>query len=123
MFKKIIYLSFFLISAYKGNSQVATNNNIKITNLSINEKADKLYINWATDGAVATNYFEVQRSYDRKTFTTIALVLGPDPRQQGDSYQYMEKVKEKTQKTAWYRLRHVDTNGGQQLTGIVQAEK
>src|SRR5258708_37956245 len=91
--KRIIYISLLILAA--SNCKAQTENRIKLIDFTVNEKNDKRVINWATDGTVTTNYFEVQRSADGKTFKTIALILGPDPEQQGDRYQYVEKVKEK----------------------------
>ena len=96
---------------------------ITITNFTVYEKDAKLIVEWATDGAVATNYWQVQISEDGKQFSTIALVLGPDPRQQGDRYQYMEKVKAGRDASKFYRLRHVDVNGNEQISKVLAPAK
>jgi len=102
---------------------VLHNQPIIITNLTVYEKDAKLIVEWATDGAVATNYWQVQISDDGKKFSTIAMVLGPDPRQQGDRYQYMEKIKEGRDATKYYRVRHVDVNGNEQLSKVIFPSK
>ena len=131
---KLITLSFFVlftVSAFANNgtpsfklvsSALYTNNNsfINITNFTAHEKGNKLFIDWATDGTVPTNYFEVQRSNDGKVFSTVAIVLGPDPQQAGDKYQYMEKVKNVISQPVYFRLKHISTNGEIQLTKIIQ---
>jgi hypothetical protein len=96
---------------------------ITITNFTVYEKDAKLIVEWATDGAVPTNYWQVQISNDGNEFSTIAVVLGPDPRQQGDRYQYMEKVKSGRDATKYYRLRHVDVNGNEQLSKVLSPAK
>ena len=106
--KKIIYL---LVLVLLTGFNVKAQKEIKITNFSIYAKDSKLIIDWATDGIVATNYWQVQRSPDGIQFTTIAYVLGPDPRQSGDQYEYMEKVKDKKLMNSYYRLIHTDLNG------------
>lgn len=93
---------------------------ITITNFTVYEKDAKLMVEWATDGTVSTNYWQVQISDDGTQFSTIALVLGPDPRQQGDRYQYVEKLKAGRDTSKYYRLRHVDVNGNEQLSKIIQ---
>ena len=97
--------------------------NITITNFTVYEKDAKLIVEWATDGAVATNYWQVQVSDDGTRFSTIAMVLGPDPRQQGDRYQYMEKIKEGRDATKYYRVRHVDVDGNEQMSKVVGPAK
>ena len=102
---------------------VLRDQSITITNFTVYEKGAKLIVEWATDGTVATNYWQVQVSEDGKGFSTIAVVLGPDPRQQGDRYQYMEKVRSGRDATKYYRLRHVDVNGNEQLSKILSPAK
>ena len=96
---------------------------ITITNFTVYEKDAKLIVEWATDGTVATNYWQVQISNDGTQFSTIAVVLGPDPRQQGDRYQYVEKVKAGRDVTRYYRLRHVDVNGNEQVSKVIAPAK
>ena len=96
---------------------------ITITNFTVYEKDAKLIVEWTTDGAVATNYWQVQISDDGTTFSTIALVLGPDPHQQGDRYQYAEKIKTDRDATRYFRLRHVDANGNEQTSRVVGPTK
>ena len=96
---------------------------ITITNFTVYEKDAKLIVEWATDGTVATNYWQVQVSDDGTQFSTIAVVLGPDPRQQGDRYQYMEKVRTGRDATRYFRLRHVDVNGNEQVSKVIAPAK
>ena len=97
--------------------------NITITNFTVYEKDAKVIVEWATDGVVATNYWQVQISDDGTRFSTIAMVLGPDPRQQGDRYQYMEKIKEGRDATKYYRVRHVDVEGNEQMSKVIVPAK
>jgi trimeric autotransporter adhesin len=126
MMKKIIYMMVLALAAITGtNAQTAvtSNKNINITNFTVYAKDAKIVIDWATDAAAATNYWEVQRSTDGTQFSAIALVLGADPRQEGDRYQYMEKLKDSKNATAYYRLRHIGADGKEQLSNIIQPAK
>ena len=124
-FKKITYL--LLITAFfSGNVKAQSspgNQKITITNFKVNEKNDQLIIDWATDGAVATNYWQLQSSTDGKRFSTFALVFGPDPRQPGDSYQYRDKIKKETLTKTYYRLSHIDKDGKEINSEIIQTAK
>lgn len=102
---------------------VLRDQNITITQFTVYEKESILFVEWATDGTVPTNYWQVQISDDGTRFSTIALVLGPDPRQQGDRYQYMEKSRSGRDATKYYRLRHVDVNGNEQLSRVIIPSK
>jgi len=119
--KKIICL--LMLTAFisgKAEAQPALHNQaITITNFTVYEKDAKLFVDWSTDGAIATNYWEVQKSDDGKNFSTIAIVLGPDPKQPGDRYQYKDKITEGRDATKYYRLCHIDANGNAQMSEII----
>jgi hypothetical protein len=121
------YIILLLLTGFSYCNAVAQpslgNQKITITNFSAYEKDNKLVIDWATDGTVATNYWQVQASTDGTQFSTIALVLGPDPRQQGDRYQYMEKIKTGVEPKKYFRVRHVAVNGSEQLSEIIKPAK
>lgn len=96
---------------------------VNITQFNVYEKHNEIFIEWATDAAVATNYWEVQRSTDGKEFSTIALVLGPDPGKPGDTYRYKEQVGKGRHPGNYYRLCHVATDGTRQISEINQPAK
>jgi trimeric autotransporter adhesin len=126
MMKKITYmivLALVITTGTNAQTAVSSNKNINITNFTVYAKDAKIVIDWATDAAAATNYWEVQRSTDGTQFSAIALVLGADPRQEGDRYQYMEKLKDTKNATAYYRLRHIGADGKEQLSNIIQPAK
>ncbi len=97
---------------------------ITITNFKVYENNTQLIIDWSTDGLVEANYWQVQSSADNQKFSTIALVFGPDPRQQGNRYQYKGKIKDASAggKT-WYRVSPIDAKGQQINTEIIQPAK
>ena len=73
-------------------------------------------IDWATDNKVPTNYFEIERSSDGINFKTIALVLGPDPKQTNcNCYECFDKPDSNTKKY-FYRLKHVSSEGEIELS-------
>lgn len=97
---------------------------VKPLNFTVYEKNSRLYIDWSIDDSTAANYFEVQKSNDRKEFRTVAIVLGPDPRKREDEYGYSEKIKAaKDNKIVYWRLRHIDTKGHEELSEIIEQTK
>lgn len=106
------------------NAQVSPNGSkITITNFTVYEKNDQLFIDWQTDGLVEANYWQIQRSEDGKNFRTIALVLGPDPRQGTNRYQYKGKMRKRGESALSYRLSPVDRSEQQINTEIIPATK
>ena len=92
-------------------------NEIKFTKFSVSTDKKRITIDWSTDKAIATNYFEIQKSLDGINFKTIALVLGPDPKQvSGDCYGCFEKYIARNARHSYYRLKHIDINGVEQLS-------
>ena len=90
---------------------------INVTDFTISTKEQKVIIDWKTDGATATNYFAVQKSTDGINYKTVALVLGPDPKQKNsDCYGCSDKYVSKNAKHSYYRLVHIDTNGIEQIS-------
>ena len=108
----------FLISTIvliSSNSLLAQDNAVKVTDFSVSAKAQKVMIGWKTDGTTA-NYFAIQKSTDGVNFKTVALVLGPDPKQKGcDCYACSDKYQAGA-KQSYYRLVHIDAKGNEQIT-------
>lgn len=113
-----------LFIAGTANAQVSPNGSkITITNFNVYEKNDQLVIDWQTDGLVEANYWQIQRSEDGKNFRTIALVLGPDPRQGANRYQYKGKMRKRGESALSYRLSPVDRSEQEINTEIIPATK
>lgn len=99
------------------SSLIAQNKTINVTEFTVSAKAQKVVVDWKTDGATATNYFAVQKSTDGVNFKTVALVLGPDPKQKnGDYYAFSDKYLPNSSKHSYYRLVHIDAEGNEQIT-------
>lgn len=101
----------------------ATGSKITITNFKVYENNDQLVIDWQTDGVVEANYWQIQRSTDGKNYATIALVLGPDPRQGTNRYQYKAKMRKRGEAGLSYRLTPVDRSEKEINTEIIPATK
>ena len=103
---------------FTGKSQSSQVHNINVMNFSVTNVDNEVEVSWATEKSVAANYFEVEKSSDGKEFKTVAVVMGPDPtRTSCDCYWCVDKINTKT-KTLYYRLKHIDTNGGVELSRI-----
>ena len=110
-------LSISLVLFLSSNTLFAQKQNINITNFTVTAKAEKVVIDWKTDGAAATNYFAIQKSTDGVNYRTVAMVMGPDPKQKDcDCYGCSDKAVSKTSKHSYYRLVHVDIDGNEQVT-------
>lgn len=89
---------------------------INVTDFSVTAKEQKVIIDWKTDGTSEINYFAIQKSTDGVNFKTVALVMGPDPKQKNcDCYGCSDKYVKNT-KRSYYRVIHVDNAGNEQIT-------
>ena len=117
---KLHSVLFFLtiFTSFNINAQVkSSTRNIKFTRFEVSAKDAKVAINLATDGTVPTNYFEIQKSADGVNYKTIALILGPDPRQSTcDCYGCFDKLLNGAIGTTYYRAKHIGSDGSEQLT-------
>ena len=109
---------FFLFLASGTRAQNVAAAKINITNFQVAIQQNKVAIQWATDKASPTNYFEVERSNDGKNFKTVAYVLGADPTKTGcECFGCFDKITGKA-KQSYYRLKHVNTNGNVQFSEV-----
>lgn len=112
---RIVFL--FIIVSISSSTLLAQKQNVNVTEFTVSAKEHKVMIDWKTDGVTPTNYFAIQKSSDGINFKTVALVLGPDPRQKNcDCFGCFDKTISKTEKRSYYRLVHIDTNGNEQIT-------
>lgn len=115
-FITIFFFSLLVSSLTKAQVQ-AGKAEIKFTKFTVSTEKKRVSIDWSTDNAAETNYFEIQKSVDGVNFKTIALVLGPDPKQlSGDCFGCFDKYIAKNAKRSYYRLKHIDSNGVEQLS-------
>ncbi|GGG31779.1 T9SS type A sorting domain-containing protein [Hymenobacter glacieicola] len=75
-----------------------------------------MLLNWATSLEKNNAYFEVQRSQDSKTFTTIGRVAGNGTTATGATYKFTDLAPLSTQ--AYYRLRQVDVEGTDSYSSV-----
>ena len=118
IFKNVIVLTVVLsIHAVSfGQTQITERGKINFTSFTVNSNQKRIMIDWATDNKVPTNYFEIERSSDGINFKTIALVLGPDPKQSNcNCYECFDKPDSNTKKY-FYRLKHVSSEGEIELS-------
>lgn len=121
--KKVTYLlSVMVLTSLFTSAQTTADTKINISKFVAYEQNNRLFVNWAADAGSKTNYWEVQSSTDGKRFSTIALVMGPDPSKPGEEYQYKDKITSKNA-TAYYRIVHVSTTGVRQQSDIIKMMK
>ena len=117
-FQTVVVLSMFLFvqTATIGQAPAIEKEKINFTDFKINSIKNRIAIHWKTDDGVSANYFEIERSSNGINFKTIAMVLGPDPKQVNcNCYEGFDKPDSKSKKY-YYRLKHVSIDGEIELS-------
>jgi Secretion system C-terminal sorting domain len=82
---------------------------------------DSIQVRWATQTEINNRDFEVERSTDGNTWSTIGEVAGHDNSVVEEHYAFND-INVVPGVVYYYRLKQVDNNGNYQYTGIVQAK-
>jgi Domain of unknown function (DUF4082)/Bacterial Ig-like domain/Bacterial Ig domain len=116
---KGIQYGFFSAST---NDYVATYSStelpITLLNFTATKVNDDAQLNWATSMESNNKGFEVQRSTDNSSWTTLGFVAGAGNSQTEKDYQYVDK--ELPAGTYYYRLQQVDFDGHSTYSNVQQ---
>jgi hypothetical protein len=68
-------------------------------------------LQWTTASEINNSHFEIERSYDGRTFDMIGQVSGKGNSHQQTDYNYVDNGIHPSNNIAYYRLKQVDVNG------------
>ena len=75
-------------------------------------------LRWTTATEINNNRFDIERSYDGRTFEVVGDVAGNGNSQHQIDYSYTDASVSKVQKTVYYRLKQVDFDGAYEYSDI-----
>jgi len=75
-------------------------------------------LRWTTAIEINNNRFDIERSYDGRTFEAVGDVAGNGNSQHQIDYSYTDASVSKVQKTVYYRLKQVDFDGTYEYSDI-----
>ena len=75
-------------------------------------------LRWTTATEINNNRFDIERSYDGRTFEVVGDVAGNGNSQHQIDYSYTDASVSKVQKTVYYRLKQVDFDGTYEYSDI-----
>jgi PKD repeat protein len=76
-------------------------------------------LNWATAQETRSNGFEIQRSFDGKTFEKLGFIKSLGQSSQKQNYWFNDYDLAKTPQYAYYRLKQIDDNGDYSYSKII----
>jgi len=94
---------------FQVNGTIAQPLPVTLTSFGAAPQGTGIAVNWATASEQRNTGFEVQRSADGASFTTLATVAGMGTTQNAHTYSYFDATSLRT--TAYYRLKQLDTDG------------
>lgn len=109
---RIAIAIFFSIAFSNSFAQTATPVATVFTNLKASVENNNLVINWNLPENVVSDYCLVQVSFDGKTFSTLGMVMGADPKQANNSFIFKQNMKKMKSGHVYYRVYAVDNAGG-----------
>ena len=103
-----ILFSFSVLATRAGNTAQLVNES-PISEIFISAAGNNLILSWQVD-KTAFNYYEVEKSFDGKNFSTIGLVL--DAPENSNTCLFKDKKTATPEgKMAWYRIKGIQKNG------------
>lgn len=103
--KQIFYTVLFVFSVLLVNAQSGT---AVATDMKVNRSNGNLMITWSeTMSGAAEGSWQVQASADGKTFSTIGLVWGQDPKAANGSYAFKQDLHKIQPGYSYFRVLYV----------------
>ena len=123
--KKFFYLLALTMLTITLKAQIT---NIPITGIfAENVKATlqnkNLQVAWITNTTLDPNYWQVQASTDGKLFSTLGLVMGSDPKNNGNSYIFKLSMNKIKPGYKYFRVLHIESDEhaiASTITGITK---
>ena len=88
---------------------------VEITNFKASYENTDLLVKWTS--LLDANYWEVQGSADGKSYTTIGMVMGTDPKGTG-SYTFKQKIQKIKPGLIYFRVLHIENDAATEIAGL-----
>ena len=79
-----------------------------------------ILLNWTTATEINNHGFEIQKSIDAQSFSTIGFVQGAGTTTEKKDYTFMDDADYSGQKVIYYRLKQLDYNGNFEFSSVAE---
>ena len=93
---------------------------IELTDFTAQCNTDKVTVNWTTATETNNNYFDIEKSSDAVSFSSIAKITGAGSTSVSHNYKYMDD--NPNSGVSYYRLKQTDYNGNSKTFNIISTE-
>jgi len=97
---------------------------VKLTDFNAVVKGENVELTWQTHSEINNDYFEIQRSSDLQSWTSLGQIRGAGTSNEKLEYQFIDQVGNGIERKTllYYRLLQVDFNGSSEYSEIITAE-
>lgn len=92
---------------------------VELTSFSAKTSSGKVQLDWSTATEINNSGFEIERSYDSKSFFTVGFVRGNGTTTEPRSYSFIDDIQLSSTQSVYYRLKQVDFNGDVDYSNVV----
>ena len=119
--RNLIVVSLLTFSFSTTFAQTATTDNSGINNVKASIVNNNIVINWNVTDELVSSICEVQASKDGKNFSTIGLVMGPDPKQTNNGFAFKQNLSKMKAGQVYYRVVSVGANANGGTSNVVKS--
>ncbi len=122
--KQFIYLlAFAFMSVNAMAQQNVDSKQTSIESLVATLHTTSIQINWKSNITDDANYWEVQASADGKSFSTIGLVMGADPKAAKGSYSFKQITSKIKPGMKYFRVLHMEAADRAMASNTIRLSK
>jgi hypothetical protein len=119
--RNLISVVLLSVSFSAASAQTTESVNPGISNVKATIVNNNIVLNWNVTDALASNMCEVQASKDGKNFSTIGLVMGPDPKQTNNGFAFKQNLSKMKAGQVYYRVVSVGANANGGTSNVVKS--
>jgi len=111
-----------IIAAFIFTSTASAQNNVTLNKVNIEKNANGAAITWSTAAESNTSQFEVEVSFDNKSFETIRTIAASETTQWATSYETKFKRTYLSEGKVYYRVKTVFVDGTSTVSNAISLE-
>lgn len=96
---------------------------VKLLSFTGAYKNNTTYLNWVTENQVNFSFYDIERSADGTSFSSIGLKSATGNSSSKESYQFNDDLTSFSGSTYYYRLKMIDTDGNFKYSSIILIRK
>jgi hypothetical protein len=118
----ITIISAMLMISISSKAQNNIESPAGVKNFKVNLQNNQLYMDWSVDARENSNYWEVQGSTNGKEFSSIGLVMGPDPSNE-NVFRFKQQLNKIKPGMKYYRVLEIRNDGIAFPSNVIRTTK